>query len=128
MQADASLEEKYAALNRLQHAFTELHRWQPMWMYSPSVDIDVGRLILLVTPVSFASYGPTSYVGGDAATFSYVPSPPGTYASVTTVNSPTAVPEAPPTIPAPPPSGAIRDAFSADDSGETSAQPSAEDT
>jgi hypothetical protein len=43
---------KQAAFRRLRYAFTELHRWQPMWLCRPETDFVTGRFMLYVVPVA----------------------------------------------------------------------------
>jgi len=47
----APLVTKQAAMLRLRHAFEELRRWQPMWLYKPEANIETGRFALYVAPI-----------------------------------------------------------------------------
>lgn len=48
--SNVPLSTKHVALSRLRHAFDQLHRWQPMWLYRPDADLASGRFSLYVVP------------------------------------------------------------------------------
>jgi len=73
--SSGSLSTKHAAFQRLRHAFEELHRWQPVWLYRPESDVEAGRFSLYVIPLPLAGRAPTT---GEVVHHPSLPLPPQT--------------------------------------------------